>query len=101
MCPMRMDNIIETKVETKTKLAVETNPATSNMESWKFSLQMAKEAIQWLKQGLGSVDQDAIEGCIQTMEYLSQKGRIWFRWMKSTNEEGTHVIHKSFVVFDV
>ena len=69
---MRMDNIIETKVETKTKLAVETNPATSNMESWKFSLQMAKEAIQWLKQGLGSFDQDVIMDCIQTRGDLLQ-----------------------------
>ena len=64
---MRMDHNTEIEVETEVERAEETNPTTSNIESLKSKIQMAQEALQCLKQGLGTFDCAIIWECIQTL----------------------------------
>ena len=64
---MRMRDIIEIEVEIEGEPKVKKNPRASNMESWKSQIQIAKEVIQWLKQGLGSLEWVDVEDCLQQM----------------------------------
>ena len=61
---MQMDDMTKTYVETEAK--------ASYMESWKSPIQIAKEAIRWLKQGLGSI-YSVVEDCLWTLADLSQR----------------------------
>ena len=58
-----MDDITETEVETEVEPTVEKNLTPFDMESWKSQIQTAKEAIQWLEQGLGSFKR-VVEDCM-------------------------------------
>ena len=68
----QMLDITKIKVEIAVEPYVERNPRTYNKQSWKSRIQKIEEAIQWLKQGLGSFDQDVIMDCIQTRGDLLQ-----------------------------
>ena len=83
---MQMDVVIEIEAEIGVEPTMKTKPKTFDMESWKSRFTTNKEAIQRLKQVLGSFDRDVIENCIQTLEDLSQKV-YGSSALISTNEE--------------
>ena len=48
-----------------TKIDIETEVEPSDMELWKSQIQTTEEAIQCLKQGLGSFDRVVVEDCMR------------------------------------
>ena len=81
-------------MEAEVERVGETNPTTSEIESLKSKIQTVEEALQSLKQGLGTFDCATILECIQTLEDVAEKvNRVGAP--KSTNEEDDKSIYRN------
>ena len=81
-------------MEAEVERVGETNPTTSEIESLKSKIQTVEEALQSLKQGLGTFDRATILECIQTLEDVVEKvNRVGAP--TSTNEEDGRSISRN------
>ena len=70
---MRMDHNTEIEVEAEVEQVEETNPTTSEIESFKSKIQTIVKALQCLEQGSGTFDRATIVEGIQTLEDVAEK----------------------------
>ena len=91
---MRMDHNTEIEVEAEVEQVEETNPTTSEIESFKSKIQTIVKALQCLEQGSGTFDRATIVEGIQTLEDVAEKVyRVGAP--KSTNEEDGRSISRN------